>query len=1104
MAAPHVAGAAALLLQAEPSLTPAQVKSRLLNSAVSLSNGENLRQGVGLLNVDAAFEKHINVMPAIGYFGNIQTPTSFTNNELKFTISNESSEDKLLNTSISGDFPKGVEFVVVGSNELNISKGSQSDVVIALNIDSESFEPIEVATFGIDAKLHLDDGNSITTIPLTVSRMLDLSISSPKENIDIHYFINRANAELSIFGETSETYYVPVGNYTGVLINEAQNKIVFEENLSLASDQNMVVDFGLAKNEINITNLIGPSGTPYVRSEFESKTLLDFLFKNSNFHLTLGTKFFVHGSMDFNLFDESIFISDLSENTEIRLASIASLPSINDDQEVNFLGFFKEFKGISKNQEITIDVRDMFEQLIDVEDDSFLQGGGVATEFSTMFFKSPGYKSNIGLNGFTGGGENVWQQDASESYIYHSEPYKIRIYGSPQILNMDHYFGYFNLNVMHKSRERTKILSDFYFSDDSYINILETPSDYLEVFGRVSHKFPVGEIQFRKHDLLTQSVSIKVERISEENYSLSVRGYSHDSLHNKIYDSEIVGIDYALYCDEHRLNPGFESAWFEGGYYGGCDLNNHITNNITLRDASYPSLTELSIPGINSTNHSFSAYTVHNIHATQMGNVVTSRLSDETAQVHVSLNHAEDLDSIKIEIKANGAWQELSEITKSSFIINKDLYSAKIPIPEKGAVANLRVSASDKQGKKTTSLLTGSLLIGKDQSTVFTDDFDNDGIPDYRDEDDDNDGYLDIDDEVVLDANEWLDFDNDGVGNNADTDDDNDGFDDSQDCAPFDAALNENCFDVVLQDFNGDGFGDLLYRNDVNHTWMLNQLTIDSGSSQSLFSGFSKVATWEFNGTGDFNGDSHLDVLIRNSTSGQWYMYALTGTEILERGYVPLESAEYVEVQSIADFNNDGKADVVLRNNVTGEWKINLLSGRTVMDVLSPPMSQNMSWEIISARDFDGNGSADILIRNEISNAWYLYLYQNTNIVQRGYHNSIGVESNESVLATGDFNRDDISDLLVQDKTNGALSLIIFNGFEEATRLTTGLGGSDNDILEFHAVNDVNGDGISDILLRDNVNGQIKAHLFNELGQIDQVSWLDSYIDNDWQVQTLN
>ena len=48
-------------------------------------------------------------------------------------------------------------------------------------------------------------------------------------------------------------------------------------------------------------------------------------------------------------------------------------------------------------------------------------------------------------------------------------------------------------------------------------------------------------------------------------------------------------------------------------------------------------------------------------------------------------------------------------------------------------------------------------------------------MPDLQDDDDDNDGILDINDAFPLDSTENVDTDSDGVGDNSDLDDDGDG-----------------------------------------------------------------------------------------------------------------------------------------------------------------------------------------------------------------------------------------------------------------------------------------------------------------------------------------
>lgn len=92
-------------------------------------------------------------------------------------------------------------------------------------------------------------------------------------------------------------------------------------------------------------------------------------------------------------------------------------------------------------------------------------------------------------------------------------------------------------------------------------------------------------------------------------------------------------------------------------------------------------------------------------------------------------------------------------------------------------------------------------------------DTDRDGIANCQDSDIDNDGCLNADDALPLDATECRDADGDGIGDIADTDDDNDGQRDADEiqCGsnPLDATS-------MSPDFDGDGILDCIDKDDDN------------------------------------------------------------------------------------------------------------------------------------------------------------------------------------------------------------------------------------------------------------------------------------------------
>ncbi|MCL0039237.1 S8 family serine peptidase [Dehalococcoidia bacterium] len=99
MSAPHIAGAVALLLQAFPGLTPAEVEMALKSSADDLGVGI-LDQGAGRLNVYAAYralEEGILAYPHEWAVGRV-LPDTFTET---FTVINNKDEDITLPITVS-------------------------------------------------------------------------------------------------------------------------------------------------------------------------------------------------------------------------------------------------------------------------------------------------------------------------------------------------------------------------------------------------------------------------------------------------------------------------------------------------------------------------------------------------------------------------------------------------------------------------------------------------------------------------------------------------------------------------------------------------------------------------------------------------------------------------------------------------------------------------------------------------------------------------------------------------------------------------------------------------------------------------------------------
>lgn len=167
-------------------------------------------------------------------------------------------------------------------------------------------------------------------------------------------------------------------------------------------------------------------------------------------------------------------------------------------------------------------------------------------------------------------------------------------------------------------------------------------------------------------------------------------------------------------------------------------------------------------------------------------------------------------------------------------------------------------------------------------------------------------------------------------------------------------------------DFNGDGNDDVLMRR-TDGAWVYYPL--DASRVIVAERGWANLARnldLRVAGVGDFNDDGRDDVLMRR-TDGAWVYYPMNGRRVVgaERGWANLPRNADWRMAGTGDFDGDGRMDVLLRH-VAGDWRYYAMDGRRV--VADRPngtrLTRDLLWQFAGTGDFDGDGRDEVLLRH--------------------------------------------------------------------------------------------------------------------------------------------
>lgn len=297
---------------------------------------------------------------------------------------------------------------------------------------------------------------------------------------------------------------------------------------------------------------------------------------------------------------------------------------------------------------------------------------------------------------------------------------------------------------------------------------------------------------------------------------------------------------------------------------------------------------------------------------------------------------------------------------------------------------------------------------------------------------------------------------------------------------------------LPIFDVSANGKSDKILRNINDNrliSFLMNGDTVTSFQTLKINNVDFKpsVSAWAWWQSADLDGDGKSDVILRNKNDNRLYIFLMDEHDVKSYSIMKLNGVDYKPSVSswvwwgVADLNGDGKSDIILRNKNDNRLITFLMDGADiasfqVLQVNGVDYKPSVaSWAWWSYADFDGDGKSDLVLRNVYDNRLITFKMDGHVVSSFQVLKVNGVDYKPSTASWAwfrvvDLNGDGKSDIILRNKIDNRLITFLMDGHSVSSLQLLKLNSKDykpgTASWAWWAIGDFNGDGKVDLTLR--------------------------------------